>query len=156
MEKIIYSLEDLKNLRKPIHNTYVLHKQYRSASENFAMWIAKNVGSIGFFIVILVWTIAWLLWNTIGPAQYRFDPFPAFELWLFVANVIQICLMPLILVGQNLDAKRNEIKAQEEYELAIRSERELETVITLLEKQGVALDRIEKFLGISIPNPDQA
>ena len=41
-----------------------------------------------------------------APTDLRFDPYPAFVLWLFISNMIQIFLMPLLMVGQNLQAKR--------------------------------------------------
>jgi len=49
---------------------------------------------MGFFFIIAVWTIVWLGWNTLAPSNVRFDPAPAFVLWLFISNLIQIHLMP--------------------------------------------------------------
>jgi hypothetical protein len=47
-----------------------------------------------------VWTFAWLAWNTLGPQELRFDPAPAFVLWLFSSNLIQLHLVALLTVGQ--------------------------------------------------------
>ena len=81
------------------------HKTFRedlSPMNKFALWTTNKVGTFGFFLIIIAWTIIWLLWNTIGPRWVRFVPYPGFVMWLFMSNVIQITLMSLLLVGQNL------------------------------------------------------
>ena len=138
------TVDELLSLRKPIIDYYKAHKESRNIGERFAVWMANKVGGVGFFAAILIWTLLWLIWNTFGPIQYRFDPFPAFEVWVFAANVIQLCMMPLILFGQKLQDSVNEIKSREEYELEIRTERELAVMLKLLEKQNKLLESIGK------------
>jgi uncharacterized membrane protein len=138
------SVAEILKLRKPIRNSYAVHKEKSSAAEKFAVWISVHVGSLGFFILILVWTLFWLSWNIIGPIESRFDPYPAFQTWVFVANVIQLSLMPLILIGQNIQSKATEIKENEEYELNVRQERELEAILLILEKQNKILEQLNK------------
>jgi hypothetical protein len=43
-------------------------------------------------------------WNLLAPKDLQFDPAPAFVFWLFISNVIQLLLMPLIMVGQIADS----------------------------------------------------
>lgn len=85
-----------------IRNANHVYKSLLDNSEKFAIWITDRVGTIGFFAIIFFWTILWLSWNMFAPKDMRFDPYPAFVLWLFMSNMIQIFLMPLIMVGQNL------------------------------------------------------
>ncbi|MGZ4851302.1 MAG: DUF1003 domain-containing protein, partial [Candidatus Bathyarchaeia archaeon] len=106
----IIAYEELKKLRKPIQNVNVKHKETLGALEKFAVWITNYVGSMGFFLIIFGWTVLWLGWNTMGPTELRFDPFPAFVLWLFASNVLQIFLMPLIMIGQNLQGRHTEAR----------------------------------------------
>src|ERR1700690_2352773 len=106
------SHEELKKLRKPVKNVNIEHKETLTRLEKFAVWITAKVGSMGFFIIICIWTILWLGWNTIAGKDLRFDPFPAFVLWLFISNVLQIFLMPLIMVGQNLQGRHSEARAE--------------------------------------------
>jgi uncharacterized membrane protein len=96
------TLDELKKLRKPLPNVNILHKQKLSRLQRLAVWITERIGTMGFFFIILGWTAIWLGWNTLTPKDWRFDPFPAFVLWLFLSNMIQIFLMPLIMIGQNL------------------------------------------------------
>ena len=63
---------------------------------------------MGFFLIIMAWTFIWLGWNILAPPAWGFDPYPAFVLWLFISNMIQILLMPLIMVGQNLQGRHSE------------------------------------------------
>jgi uncharacterized membrane protein len=93
------SHEELKKLRKPIKDVNIEHKKSLTPLEKFAVWITDHIGSMGFFIIIFIWTIVWLGWNTLALKELRFDPFPAFVLWLFISNMIQIFLMPLIMIG---------------------------------------------------------
>lgn len=60
-----------------------------------------------------------------APAAYRFDPYPAFVFWLFISNMIQIFLMPLIMVGQNLQGRHAEIRSENDYEVNLKAEKEI-------------------------------
>jgi uncharacterized membrane protein len=91
---------------------------------------------MGFFAIIFFWTLIWLTWNTLGPSAARFDPFPGFIFWLFISNMIQIFLMPLIMVGQNLDARHSEARAEADFEVNLKAEREVETILMHLENQN--------------------
>ena len=140
--------EELKKLRKPIRNVNVLHKESLSLLETFAVKLTDHVGSIGFFLIIFAWTILWLGWNTIAPKEWRFDPFPAFVLWLFVSNVIQIFLMPLIMIGQNLQGRHAENRAESDFEVNVRAEKEIEVILLHLEHQNELIMKILKNITI--------
>ena len=137
------SLKELKALRRPMQDVNELHAKSLKPVERTAIWITVHVGSMGFFFIILVWTLLWLGWNSLGPKQARFDPYPAFVLWLFISNMIQICLMPLIMIGQNLQSRHSEARAQSDYEVNVTAEREIETILMHLEAQA---EKIEKIL----------
>jgi uncharacterized membrane protein len=135
-------LDELKKLRKPVRNSRKAHIERLSSLEKMAMSIASRVGSMTFFILVFIATLAWLGWNTFAPIEYRFDPFPAFVLWLFISNITQLLLMPLIMVSQNLQARYAEVRAEEEYEINLKAEREIEVIISHLEKQQAKLDEL--------------
>ncbi len=106
--------EELKKgkTHRQIKNANEEHRKSLTPLEQFAVWITDHIGSMGFFIIIVAWTFIWLGWNTLGPETLKFDPFPAFVLWLFLSNVLQIFLMPLIMIGQNLQGRHSEIRAE--------------------------------------------
>ena len=96
-------LQELRKRRRPLKN---VHKEVRSnlsTMNRVALFITERVGTMGFFLLIFAWTVIWLGWNTLLPTSWRFDPAMGFVLYLFLCNVIQILLMPLIMVGQNFD-----------------------------------------------------
>jgi uncharacterized membrane protein len=129
------SLQQIKDTHMSSRNANIRHKEKLSKLDKVALWITTKVGSMGFFMVIFLWTATWLSWNTLAPAHLRFDPFPAFVLWLFISNMIQIFLMPLIMVGQNLQSRHSEIRAEEDYLINKKAELEIETILTHLENQ---------------------
>jgi uncharacterized membrane protein len=142
IKKHLVAHEELIKLRKPIQNVNITHKETLSALERFAVKVTDHIGSMGFFIIIFLWTLLWLGWNTISPKDLRFDPFPAFVLWLFISNMIQIFLMPLIMIGQNLQGRHAEKRAEADFEVNVRSEKEIEVILMNLEHQNELLLKI--------------
>ena len=142
----IESLEELKKLRTPVVNTYKVFRQRISKMDRLAVWITEHIGTMGFFMIIFFWTILWLGWNILAPKPFQFDPYPAFVLWLFISNVIQIFLMPLIMIGQNLQGLHAEVRAQSDFEVNIKAEREIETILLHLENQNELILKIMKQL----------
>jgi len=140
------ALEELKKLRKPILNVNLELRQRLSRLERLAVWITDHIGTMGFFLIILTWTVCWLSWNIIAPKALRFDPFPAFVLWLFISNMIQIFLMPLIMIGQNLQGRHAEARAESDFEVNVKAEREIETILLHLENQNkIILEILNKL-----------
>ena len=136
------SLEELKKVAAPILDVNREHRQSLKKLDRLALWITNHVGTMGFFSIIFAWTLLWLLWNSLTPVGMRFDPFPAFVLWLFISNMIQLMLLPLLMIGQNLQSRHAESKAKAEYEMNVSEQRNLETIIMHLENQNKALEEI--------------
>ena len=147
-DKRLLTHEELKKekLHKPIRNVNVEHKKSLTRLERLAVWITDKVGSMGFFIIIFVWTIIWLGWNTLTPKELRFDPFPAFVLWLFISNMLQIFLMPLIMIGQNLQGRHAEARAESDFDINVKAEMEIETILLHLEQQNELMLKILRHL----------
>jgi uncharacterized membrane protein len=130
------SLAEIRKAYKSPRNINIQHKENLSRLEKLALWITDHVGSMGFFMAILTWTVLWLGWNTLAPKELRFDPYPAFVLWLFISNMIQIFLMPLIMIGQNLQSRHAEMRAEADFEINTKAEIEIETIMMHLENQN--------------------
>jgi len=131
-----------KKIKWEARNINEVHKKNLSRLYRLASWITENVGTMGFFFIIFGWTVIWLGWNTLAPQAWRFDPYPAFVLWLFLSNVIQIFLMPLIMVGQNIQSDHAELRAEEDFTINKRAELEVETIILHLERQDELMRQI--------------
>lgn len=132
-------LSELRASRKPARNHRHEARTTFSNMERFAVFATRGVGTMGFFFILSFWTIGWVLWNLYAPVHLRFDPAPAFFIWLVTSNIIQLILLPLIMVGQNLEGKFAEKRAQADYEINMKAEREVEVILAHLENQNELL-----------------
>ncbi len=142
------SIEELKFLRKPLRNVNIERREKLMPLDRLALSVTKRVGTIDFFAIIFLWTLAWIAWNIFAPEALRFDPHPAFVLWVFISNMIQMFLLPLIMVGQNLQGRHTEARTEADFEINIKAEREIEVILQHLENQNdlilKILDRLDK------------
>jgi uncharacterized membrane protein len=60
--------------------------------------------------------------------------------------VIQIFLMPLIMVGQNLQGRHAEARAEADFDVNTKAEREIEAILLHLESQNELILRILRHL----------
>ena len=95
---------------------------------------------MGFFYtcVVLV-TIPLLLPPTLPVIQY------------LSSGYLQLILLPLIMVGQNLQGRHAELRAENDYKTNVKAEKEIEAILLHLEKQDETmleilkrLDKVEK------------
>ena len=143
-------LQELRKRRRPLKN---VHKEVRSnlsTMNRVALFITERVGTMGFFLLIFAWTVIWLGWNTLLPTSWRFDPAMGFVLYLFLCNVIQILLMPLIMVGQNLQGMHSEARAEHDLDVNVKAEREIEVILQHLEYQNDILMKMVDKLGVDV------
>lgn len=140
------SLEELRSIRKPLRNINLEHREKLSKLDRLALLVTNKVGTPGFFLIIFAWTAFWIGWNIFAPHTLRFDPYPAFVTWLFISNMIQILLMPLIMVGQNLQSRRDEARAEADFEVNLKAEREIENILLHLEQQNELILKVLQHL----------
>jgi uncharacterized membrane protein len=148
MEKISLTVEEIKKLKRPIRNVNIEYKERLTNLEKFAVWVTKNIGTMGFFFFILIFNIVWIGWNVLAPTEMVFDAGWSFLILLFINNILQILFMPLIMVGQNLQGRHSEARAQADFEVNTKAEDEIETILIHLENQNEMmleiLNKIEK------------
>ena len=122
-----------------------------SGLDRFGVWVTDRVGTMTFFLVIFAWTVGWVGYNILSSKVpslhwHAFDPFPAFVAYLLISNVIQIWLMPLLMVGQNMQGRHSEARAEADYLVNQKSFADTESILTRLQ----ALD--EKLLEVAESN----
>jgi uncharacterized membrane protein len=144
------SLADVKQRRRPLRNVYREIGEAVAPLDKLAVWITERVGTMAFFIVIAAWTIVWLSWNLLAPEKLQFDPPMAFVLWLFISNLVQILLMPLIMVGQNIQGRHAEARSEHDLEVNIKAEQEIEVILLHLEYQNAILIAMLGKLGMDL------
>jgi CRP-like cAMP-binding protein len=119
-------------------NVNVVYEKSLNTLDRLAIAITNKVGSIGFFLIIAGWTVLWTGYNLVAsqvPFLHwpAFDPFPAFVAYLLISNVIQILLMPLIMVGQNLQGRHSETRAELDFQVNLKNEISLTEVLRRLD-----------------------
>jgi uncharacterized membrane protein len=148
------SLAEVRRCRPRIRDVNKEHVGALSSVDRLAVFITEHVGTMGFFFLIGVWTVVWCGYNILASevpslGWQAFDPFPAFVAYLLMSNVIQILLRPLIMVGQNVQGRHAELRAQSDFEINIKAEREIEVILHHLEFQNAILIAMLEKLGVS-------
>src|SRR5204863_8007155 len=147
----VQRIPHLKHDHPPVENVNDQMSDSFTTMERVALFITQRVGSFGFFLTIAAWSVVWLMWNTLAPRPLRIDPAPAFVMWLFISNLIQISLMPLIMVGQNLESRHSEMRAQSDFEVNVKAEKEVEAILLHLEHQAAQIERQAELM-LKLPN----
>ncbi|MFM9098734.1 MAG: DUF1003 domain-containing protein, partial [Actinomycetota bacterium] len=78
-------------------------------SERFARFI----GTARFLVYMTVFVLAWVIWNFLGPSEYRFDEYPFIFLTLLLSLQASYAA-PLILLAQNRQADRDRVTSQDD------------------------------------------
>jgi len=143
----------------PVQNANLVQKKELSPLDKFAVKITDKIGSMGFFLLIFAWTVIWCGYNMLAglvPALHwpAFDPFPAFVAYLLMSNVIQILLMPLIMVGQNLQGRHSEIRAELDFEVNTKAEQEVLAILHNLEHNTDLLIQLMKHLDCRVSDEE--
>jgi uncharacterized membrane protein len=152
------SLAEVRRRRKTLRNVNLDYGKSLSLLDKLALFFTERVGTMEFFLIILSWTVLWTGYNVLatevrGLHWKPFDRFPAFVAYLLISNVIQILLMPLIMVGQNLQGRHAEKRAESDFEVNVKAEQEIEVILHHLEYQNAILITMLEKLGVS---PEEA
>lgn len=134
-DQIADMIHDLEKHFSKVKNPNDSFQEQLTPLKKLALFVTEHVGTMGFFFIVLGWTVFWLTFNVIAPKGWRFDPYPAFVLWLIVSNILQILLMPLLLIGQNIQGMRSDIRGEHDFETDKRAEKEIKTVLLNFQKQ---------------------
>jgi uncharacterized membrane protein len=144
------TLEAFRRRRRPHRDINREQREKLTPLQRLAVLITQSVGTMGFFFIILTWTVLWLGWNFLAPKPMRFDPPMGFIFWLFISNVIQILLMPLIMVGQNVQGAHAEARAEHDLEINVKAEQEIEVILEHLEYQNNLLLEMMNRLNVNV------
>ncbi|MFR9777117.1 DUF1003 domain-containing protein [Micromonospora sp. MS34] len=75
--------------------------------------IARSMGTANFLVYMTLFLAAWFLWNTLAPANLRFDPY-TFTFLTLVLSLQASYAAPLILLAQNRQADRDRVALEED------------------------------------------
>lgn len=121
-------------------------------SERFARFI----GTARFLVYMTVFVLTWVIWNFLGPSEYRFDEYPFIFLTLLLSLQASYAA-PLILLAQNRQADRDRVTSQDDRN---RDERNLAvTEYMVRELAAMRTDLVEEITKLRTelgtkPKPD--
>ena len=91
----------------------------------FAEQFARFMGTAKFLIYMTLFVIAWMLWNTLAPVDWRFDRFPFIFLTLMLSLQASYAA-PLILLAQNRQEFRDKVVAEQDRQANARAHADME------------------------------
>ena len=106
--------------------TSMLPGRNRESSDRFGRfteWVARKMGTPGFLIALSLFCIAWIVYNTWGPKDFRFDSAAfGFTALTLILSLQASYAAPLILLAQNRQDDRDRVQIEQDRQ---RSERNL-------------------------------
>lgn len=118
------------------HERLLLDHARRRVQDRVADRITAFSGSMPFVYLHVVWFAGWIVLNTLTP--WRFDPYP-FGLLTLVVSLEAIFLSTFVMLSQNRETRRSEIRSEIDFETNVLSEVWLEAVAA---KLGIDVDQV--------------
>jgi uncharacterized membrane protein len=105
--------------------------------------IADFSGSITFLVLNALFFLAWLVWNLLP--GFAFDPFP-FGLLTMIVSLEAIFLSIFVLVSQNRQATKDRIRNELDYQVNLKAELGVSTLLRETDMVKETLQEIERRL----------
>jgi uncharacterized membrane protein len=110
----------------PHHRVRTAHERTvlasrRSGQERFADAVTRAAGSMGFVYLHVLWFGAWICLNEGLFGTRAFDPFP-YGLLTMIVSLEAIFLSTFVMISQNREARRQNVRAELDFETNVRSE----------------------------------
>ncbi|MFQ5531947.1 MAG: DUF1003 domain-containing protein, partial [Candidatus Nanoarchaeia archaeon] len=132
-KKTVEKLKQELAFLKLVHPTAKLPKTFgQRAADKLTKWAGSWTFIIGFTIFLILWVILNTSWIIFGET---WDPYP-FILLNLALSCLAAIQAPVILMSQNREAQKDRARAQYDYAVNRKAEREIQEI----KKQ---LDRIE-------------
>ncbi|MEU5904216.1 DUF1003 domain-containing protein [Micromonospora sp. NPDC047527] len=116
----------------------------RFDAEAFGRWsegIARGMGTANFIVVMTVVIAIWFAWNTLAPAEMRFDPY-TFTFLTLVLSLQASYAAPLILLAQNRQADRDRVALEEDRRRATAQKADTEYLAREIAALRIALGEV--------------
>jgi uncharacterized membrane protein len=123
------------------------HREVRQGlgtQDRIAIAVTGAIGTMWAVYALALIMAAWMLvqvWLGLG----AFDPYP-FAFLLFLGNIVQLLLLPLLLVGQNIQSRHGEARSEDEFKTVGKIFHDLEAALAHLDAQDEELLRQSRLL----------
>jgi uncharacterized membrane protein len=108
-------------------------EKIETISLRVADFIAETSGTMGFVLFHTIWFAFWIWVNT-GHELFglvNFDPFP-FGLLTMIVSLEAIYLSTFILISQNRQAQKSELRAELDYQTNLKTEKDVAEILSIL------------------------
>ncbi len=117
------------SLDAPLGRTSTLGRTTRRAPQpsrdrfgRFTEWVARAMGTPMFLLILSLFCIGWITWNTLAPAWLRFDSQEyGFTVLTLVLSLQASYAAPLILLAQNRQDDRDRVQIEQDRQRAERN-----------------------------------
>lgn len=96
-----------------------------SGNEVFGRWtegIARGMGTPWFLLALTLFCVVWLVWNTLGPEEARFDSAAlGFTALTLILSLQASYAAPMILLAQNRQDDRDRVQIEQDRQRAERN-----------------------------------
>jgi uncharacterized membrane protein len=118
--------------------------------------VASFGGSWKFIIFFSIVLFVWILYNSLSPSKYIFDPFP-YILMNLILSTIAALQAPIIMMSQNRKEEKDRKRSENDYLINLKAEMEVrslhqkidllleEQIKILFESQAKQLEIIESI-----------
>jgi len=116
----------------------------RYNAETFGRWseaIARYMGTAQFIVWMTIVIGAWFAWNTLAPADLRFDPY-TFTFLTLILSLQASYAAPLILLAQNRQTDRDRLASEEDRRRAAMQKADTEYLAREIASLRIALGEV--------------
>jgi len=131
---------------KPVININKIDAEKQTTGQRIADGLAAVMGSWAFIIIQSIILAFWITLNVIAYIEH-WDPYP-FILLNLALSFQAAYAAPIIMMSQNRQAAKDRLMAEQDYEVNLKAEDELKSIMTHLEQQDeVMLDVLRRMEG---------
>jgi uncharacterized membrane protein len=124
----------------PVRNINEVLSEQLTLGQRAADWVVTKVGSWGFIIGQSSLLGIWAILNVTAWIKH-WDPYP-FILMNLVLSLQAAYTAPMIMMSQNRQAARDRIEAHNDYEINLKAETEIRSIMATLDAQNIALTEL--------------
>lgn len=108
-------------------NINLIHDERLTLGHRMSDSLAKFAGSWTFILSFAAMLVVWIMVNSLLVIIKHFDPYP-FILLNLVLSCLAAIQAPIILMSQNREEARDRIRAEHDFEINLKAEKEIEHI----------------------------
>lgn len=118
-------LDKIRRRERVSRNVAQAHQEQMTLGERMADSLARLAGSWRFIILFFGFILVWVVLNSLLLLARPWDPYPFILLNLFLSLLAGI-QAPVIMMSQNRQEARDRLRAEQDFEVNLKSELEIE------------------------------